>query len=167
MIKRKIIYHFRLNQKTQFLILPFHLTIVILTTIDACQTRTWIHIPVAEPASNLFWEFLNRYSIEICSPLILLKPYILAVAWLHFFVIRTFKIHAGIHLQWLANNQNPWKTSDCYNLYISAKYYVYCYKIGCSRVSIRKTLRISYARKTTICAIIRKSHFAKNCPIPL
>ena len=29
------------------------------------------------------------------------------------------------------------------------------------------SLRISFARKTTICAIIRKSHFAKNCPIPL
>ena len=57
MIKKKIIYHFRLNQKTQCLIRPSHLTIVILTTIDACQTRTWIHIPVVEPASNLFWEF--------------------------------------------------------------------------------------------------------------
>ena len=30
------------------------------------------------------------------------------------------------------------------------------------------SLRISFARKkTTICAIIRKSHFAQNCPIPL
>ena len=46
------------------------------------------------------------------------------------------------------------------------------------RVSIRKTFAERNAKflflcasvlceKTTICAIIRKSHFAQNCPIPL
>ena len=28
------------------------------------------------------------------------------------------------------------------------------------------SFRISFARKTTICAIIRKSHFAQKCPFP-
>ena len=45
------------------------------------------------------------------------------------------------------------------------------YNSICPRGSIRKiflSLRISFARKkTAICAIIRKSHFAQNCHIPL
>ena len=36
------------------------------------------------------------------------------------------------------------------------------------RVSIRKIFCASVLReKTTVCAIIRKSHFTQNCPIPL